>query len=348
MIDLGLKKIGDGLRPFIVAEISGNHNGDINRAFAIIDAAYDAGADAVKLQTYTADTMTLDSENEEFQVNDKNNPWYGYSLHTLYDEAHTPWQWHKELFDYINDKGMIPFSSPFDESAVDFLESLNSSIYKVASFELTDIPLIEHIAKTGKPIIMSTGMASLAEIEEAIQAVRRHSKAEIVLLKCTSTYPAKATNSNLSTIPNLKSWSNTLVGLSDHTMGCGVAVAATALGVSVIEKHLTLSRADGGVDASFSMEPNEFKTLVEEVTTAYDAMGSVVYGGTRDEEKSKMYRRSIYFKRDVELGKVISRDDLAIVRPALGLAPKHINSVVGKMARSHIKQGTASSWELIE
>jgi N-acetylneuraminate synthase len=348
MIDLGHKKISDGLRPFIVAEISGNHNGDINRAFAIIDAAYEAGADAVKLQTYTADTMTLDSSNEEFQVTDKNNPWFGYSLHTLYDEAHTPWQWHKELFNYINDKGMVPFSSPFDETAVDFLESLGCSIYKVASFELTDIPLIEHIAKTGKPIIMSTGMASLAEIDEAIKAVRRFSQAEIVLLKCTSTYPAKATNSNLNTINNLRAWSKVQVGLSDHTMGCGVAVAATALGVSVIEKHLTLSRAEGGVDASFSMEPEEFKTLVKEVNTAYDAMGGVVYGGTRDEEKSKMYRRSIYFKHGIKQGQEITRDHLAIVRPALGLAPKYINSVLGKLARVDIEPGTASSWELIE
>jgi len=348
MITLDHKQIAEGLPPFIVAELSGNHNGDINRAKAIVDAAFRAGADAVKLQTYTADTMTLDCREGEFLVSDENNPWNGYTLHELYDEAHTPWAWHEELFSYIRSKGMIPFSSPFDESSVDFLESLDCLIYKVASFELTDLPLLKKIAETGKPIIMSTGMATLAEIEDALTAIRKYSDCPVVLLKCTSTYPAEPTNSNLKTIKNLKAWSGALVGLSDHTMGGGVAVAATALGATVIEKHLTLSRAEGGVDAAFSMEPDEFASMVKDVRMAHQALGSVQYGGSEAEQGSKQYRRSVYLKKDVKKGQVISADDLVIIRPALGLAPKYRDSLIGRRARRDISRGTATDWGLFE
>lgn len=347
MITLGEKKIAIGESPFIVAELSGNHNGDIKRAKAIIDAASNAGADAVKLQTYTADTMTLDGEQNEFHVTDPGNPWFGYSLHQLYDEAHTPWEWHEELFDYIRQKNMVPFSSPFDETSVDFLESLNCQIYKVASFELTDIPLLQKIASTGKPIIMSTGMASQKEIEESLQTVQALSQASVVLLKCTSTYPASPSNSNLKTISDLRDWSNVMVGLSDHTMGSSVAIAATALGAVVIEKHMTISRAEGGVDAGFSLEPDEFSAMVRDVRQAFCALGDICYGGSKDEQKSKVYRRSIYFKKDVAKGQIIEADDLCIIRPAYGLAPKYINQVIGSTARNDIKRGDASSWEVI-
>lgn len=348
MIKVGGKCIADGEMPFIVAELSGNHNGNIERAKQIIDAAAKAGADAVKLQTYTADTMTLDCESADFQVTDPKNPWYGYSLHQLYHEAHTPWEWHKELFEYAKHRGLVAFSSPFDETSVDFLETLDCPIYKVASFELTDIPLVRKIAQTGKPIIMSTGMASLGEIEESLQAIRSISAAPIVLLKCTSTYPANPCNSNLHTIPNLKQWSNTMVGLSDHTMGSAVAVAATALGVTVIEKHLTLARADGGVDAGFSLEPAEFRELVRNVKDTHSAMGSVCYGGTPDEQKSKLYRRSIYFKRDLSAGHKVTKDDLCVVRPANGLPPRYLDQLIGQVITSDVTKGKATDWSLFK
>ena len=348
MIQLGQKSIVAGGMPFIVAELSGNHNGDIKRAKAIIDAAANAGADAVKLQTYTADTMTLDSEQSEFHVTDPDNPWSGYSLHQLYDEAHTPWDWHQELFEYIEQKGMVPFSSPFDETSVDFLESLECPLYKIASFELTDIPLLQKIASTGKPIIMSTGMASLGEIEESLQTIRSVSQAPVVLLKCTSTYPATPENSNLNTMSNLRDWSGALVGLSDHTMGSAVAVAATAMGAVVIEKHMTLSRADGGVDAAFSLEPAEFSAMVHDVRQAYVALGHVRYGGSQDEQKSKQYRRSVYFKKAVQKGQIITKDDLCIVRPANGLAPKYFDHIVGCKAVNDISRGEATAWHHLE
>lgn len=342
------KTIGKGYAPFVVAELSGNHNQDIQRAYRLIDAAADAGADAVKLQTYTADTMTLNLDHGEFLVDDPNNPWCGYTLHQLYDEAHTPWEWHQDLFDYIRQKGMVPFSSPFDESAVDFLESLDCPIYKIASFEMTDIPLLRKVASTGKPMIVSTGMATQDEIEKAINEIRQYSSAPCVFLKCTSTYPADPVNTNLITMLDIEQKHQVLVGLSDHTMGGAVAVSATAMGACVIEKHLTLKRSDGGVDASFSMEPEEFKTMVNDVSLAFTALGKVVYGGTQAEQNSKMYRRSIYFVTDKAKGEVITHEDIAVIRPALGLEPVHYESLIGRVLQQDVHRGTATRWDLFE
>lgn len=339
------KVIGADQPPFIVAELSGNHNQSIERAKQLIDVAAEAGVDAIKLQTYTADTMTLDLDEREFSVSDPNNLWKGYSLHKLYDQAHTPWEWHAELFDYIRKKGCIPFSSPFDESAVDFLETLSCPIYKIASFELTDLPLIKKVAETGKPIIMSTGMASISEIDEAVNCARSYGCKDLVLLKCTSTYPATASDSNLVTTPHLAKMTNTLVGVSDHTLGTGVSVAAVALGAVVIEKHITLDRKDGGVDSSFSMEPHEFSDLVFQANQAWQALGSITYGGTKNEEKSKIYRRSIYIIKDIRMGDAITTDNIAIIRPALGLAPKYYDSLLGKVASRDLKKGHATTWD---
>lgn len=335
---MGLE-ISDESRPFIVAELSGNHNQSLDRAKHLVDAAADAGVQAIKLQTYTADTMTLDLDQREFLVEDPDNLWSGYTLHKLYNEAHTPWEWHEELFEYIRSKGCIPFSSPFDETAVDFLESLNCPLYKIASFELTDLPLIGKVAKTGKPMIMSTGMATIAEIEDAVNCARDNGCTELILLKCTSTYPATAADSNIVTIPHLSKMMNVPVGISDHTLGIGVSVAAVAMGAVVIEKHITLDRSDGGVDSTFSMEPNEFKLLVEQANQAWNALGCVTYGGTKNEEKSKQYRRSIYVKRKIEKGEIFTKENISIVRPALGLAPKYLDYVLGAKSNKDLEEG---------
>ena len=342
------KTIGDGCSPFIVAELSGNHNQDIQRAFELIDAAAIAGADAVKLQTYTADTMTLDIDQGEFLVTDPDNPWFGYTLHQLYDQAHTPWEWHPDLFQYIRKKGMVPFSSPFDESSVDFLESLDCPVYKIASFELTDIPLLRKVAATGKPMIVSTGMASYDEIKAAVREIRIYSDAPVVLLKCTSTYPADPANCNLLTMLNIKEEFDVMVGLSDHTMGSSVAVSATALGACVIEKHLTLKRSDGGVDASFSMEPKEFSAMVSDVRTSASALGKVLYGGTQAEQSSKMYRRSVYFIKHKQQGDIVNKEDIAIVRPAYGIEPRYYEDLIGKVLSKTVAPGTATDWNQFE
>ncbi len=336
--------IGPDFPPFIVAELSGNHNQSIDRAKQLVDAAAAAGVQAIKLQTYTADTMTLNLDSGEFSVEDPDNLWAGYTLHKLYDQAHTPWEWHKELFDYIYSKGCIPFSSPFDETAVDFLETLSCPMYKIASFEITDLPLIKKVAMTGKPMIMSTGMASISEIDEAVNCARDNGCKELILLKCTSTYPASPADTNLLTIPHLAKMTNTLSGISDHTLGIGVSVAAVALGAVLIEKHITLDRNDGGVDSTFSMEPSEFKDLVIQSNQAWAALGGVTYGGTRNEEKSKMYRRSIYVKRDIEIGDALSKDNIIIIRPSLGLSPKHFDMVIGQTAINNLKKGHPLSW----
>jgi N-acetylneuraminate synthase len=327
--------------------MSGNHNQSLERAFAIIDAAADCGVDAMKIQTYTADTMTIDATGGAFTIADPNSLWKGKSLYELYKEAHTPWEWHKPIFDRCKERGLSCFSTPFDDSAVDFLESLNAPFYKIASFENTDLPLVRKVAATGKPVIISTGMASLAELDETVRAARGAGCTDLTLLKCTSTYPASPADSNIRTIPHLREAFGTKVGLSDHTMGCGVSVASVALGVTLIEKHFTLSRADGGVDSAFSMEPAEMRRLVEDVRCAELALGSVKYGPGVAETASLKFRRSLYAVADIKEGATFDAQNVRAIRPGLGLAPKFTEMVIGRRARSDIKRGTPLSWDLI-
>ncbi|GAA0830656.1 MULTISPECIES: pseudaminic acid synthase [Marinomonas] len=334
--------------PFIIAELSGNHDQNFELAKSMITAAAKAGVDAIKLQTYTPDTMTLDVRHGEFMVSESDSLWHGSNLYDLYAKASTPWEWHKPLFEYAESLGLVAFSSPFDLSAVAFLESLDVPLYKIASFEMTDIPLIQAVAKTGKPIIMSTGMASFEEIEEAIAAIRAIGDNPLTLLKCTSTYPAKIADSNLLTMADLAKRTGCSVGLSDHTQGIGAAVAATALGATVIEKHFVLDRSAGGVDAAFSMEPAEMKALVETCRSAKEALGTVTYGGSEAEQKAKKYRRSIYITQDLPSGTVLSDQHLKIIRPSLGLAPKHWSEVVGRTLASDVQKGQPLFWDLME
>lgn len=347
-IQIGPYKIGESEPPFIIAEMSGNHNQSLERALEIVEAAAKAGAHAVKLQTYTADTMTLNFSSDEFFVSDPTNPWKGKTLYELYKEAHTPWEWHQPIFQRCKELGIVAFSTPFDESAVDFLEELNVPCYKIASFENNDLPLIRKVASTGKPIIISTGMATLQELAEIVDTVRGAGCNDFVLLKCTSTYPADPAYSNVATIPHMKSLFQCEVGLSDHTLGIGVAVASVALGATVIEKHLTLLREDGGVDAAFSLEPDEFQSLVQETRRAWEAIGKISYGPTKAEEKSLQYRRSLYFVKDVKIGEILTKDHVKSIRPGKGLAPKYLDMVLGKKAKVDIKKGTPVSWEMIE
>ncbi|MDB5764024.1 MAG: pseI [Herminiimonas sp.] len=341
------RPIGRNAAPFIIAEMSGNHNQSLERALAIVDAAAKAGAHALKIQTYTADTMTLDLDEGEFFISDPKSLWKGNSLYKLYQEAHTPWEWHKPIFERARELGMIPFSTPFDDTAVDFLEELNVPCYKIASFENTDIPLIRKVAATGKPMIISTGMASVAELDETVRAAREAGCNNIILLKCTSTYPATPENTNILTIPHLRELFGTEVGLSDHTMGIGVSVASVALGATVIEKHFTLSRAEGGVDSTFSMEPEEMANLVVETERAWQALGQVSYGATEAEKKSMVFRRSLYVTRDIAKGELFSKQNIRAIRPGYGLAPKHMDRVLGKEARKKIIRGTALTWDLV-
>lgn len=343
-INIGNKNIGNSHRPFIIAEMSGNHNQSIERALAIVDAAADAGVDAIKLQTYTADTMTLKGA---YKIDDESSLWKGRELYDLYKEAYTPWEWHKQLFDRAKDKGMIAFSSPFDETAVDFLEELNVPLYKVASFENTDWPLLKKIAKTGKPVIMSTGVSSLADIDESVRVLRSHGCKELVLLKCTSTYPSTPENTNLLTIPHLQQLFNCHVGLSDHTMGIGAGIAATALGARVIEKHFTLRRADGGVDSAFSLEPEELKALVIESERAFLSLGNIQYGVQKAEEKSKAFKRSIYISEDIKAGEVLTIDNIKIIRPGTGLESRYLDLVIGRKIQKDVVAGTPLSWDII-
>ena len=314
----------------------------------IVEAAARAGAHALKLQTYTADTMTLDLAQGEFFIKDPDSLWAGSSLYQLYQQAHTPWEWHQPIFARAKALGMLAFSTPFDESAVDFLESLDVPAYKIASFENTDLPLIRRVAATGKPLIISTGMASIAELDESVRAARQAGCRDLVLLKCTSTYPASPTNSNLLTIPHLRELFGCEVGLSDHSMGVGVSVAAVALGATVIEKHFTLDRAAGGVDASFSLELAEMASLVLETERAWQAMGQVSYGATQAESKSLVYRRSLYVTQDMQAGELFSADNVRAIRPGLGLAPKHYDALLGRRARQALKRGTALDWAFVE
>ncbi|MFY0651233.1 MAG: pseudaminic acid synthase [Cyclobacteriaceae bacterium] len=339
ILDISKKK-----RPFIIAEMSGNHNQSLDRAIEIVDLAAAAGADAIKLQTYTADTMTMKGVHT---IDDPNSLWNGKELHSLYQEAHTPWEWHEEIFIHAKKRGLVAFSSPFDETAVDFLESLDCQIYKVASFENTDIPLLKKIASTKKPVIMSTGAATVAQLDEAVATLKENGSTDITLLKCTSTYPSSAENTNLLTIPHLKELFGCRVGLSDHTMGIGVSVASVALGAEVIEKHFTIRRSDGGVDSEFSMEPHELSALVIESERAFRAIGKVQYGIQKAESKNSMHKRSIYISDDIEPGDVLSQDNLRVIRPADGLPPKFYDLFLGRKINKSIKAGTPLSWDLL-
>lgn len=347
-INIQNHKISSQYRPFIVAEMSGNHNQSLDRALQIVEAAAKAGVQGLKLQTYTAGTMTLDIEEEEFFIDDSNSLWKGNSLYQLYQKAYTPWEWHEPIFKRCQELGIIGFSTPFDESAVDFLESLNVACYKIASFENTDLPLIRKVASTGKPMIISTGMATIAELDETVRKAREAGCEDIILLKCTSTYPATPENTNILTIPHLRDLFNVQVGLSDHTMGIGVSVASVALGATFIEKHFTLSRADGGVDSAFSMEPEEMQQLVIETKRAWQSLGQISYGATEAEKKSMVYRRSLYIAQDLEKGDILTSENLRRIRPGHGLAPKYYDLLLGKKVSKAVKKGTPLTWELLE
>lgn len=339
--------IGHNHRPFIIAEMSGNHNQSLERAIEIVEAAARAGAHALKIQTYTPDTMTIDLNEREFRIEDANSLWKGTSLYELYRQAHSPWEWHEPIFARARQLGMVPFSTPFDETAVDFLETLGVPCYKIASFENTDLPLIRRVAATGKPMIISTGMASVAELDETVQAARGAGCKDLILLKCTSTYPARAKNSNILTIPHMRELFNCQVGLSDHTLGVGVSVASVALGATAVEKHFTLSRAEGGVDSAFSMEPDEMATLVAETERAWQAMGQIAYGASEAERKSMQFRRSLYIVKDVKSGEHLTRDNLRAIRPGGGLPTKYLDVVLGRAVQRDIDRGTALTWDLI-
>lgn len=347
VVRIGERMIGASAPPFVIAEMSGNHNHSLERALAIVDAAADAGAHAIKIQTYTADTLTLDVEGGEFSIDDPDSLWAGRSLHSLYADAYTPWEWHEAIFARAAERGIIAFSTPFDETAVDFLEELGAPCHKIASFENVHLPLIRKAAATGKPIIMSTGMATVEELGEAVTAAREAGCEHLVLLKCTSTYPATPANSNLATIPHLRDLFGCEVGLSDHTMGTGVAVAAVALGATVVEKHFTLSRAEGGVDSAFSTEPAEMAALVTETERAWQSIGEVRYGPTGAEKKSLQFRRSLYVASDMRAGDVFTSENLRVVRPGLGLAPKYYDVFLGKRIAKDADKGTPVSWELL-
>jgi len=348
MIRIGHRTVGAGSAPLVIAEMSGNHNQSLDRALAIVDAAADAGAHALKLQTYTADTMTLDLDQGEFHIADPDSLWADTSLYALYQQAHTPWEWHGPIFERARARGMLAFSSPFDETAIEFLETLDVPAYKIASFENTDLPLIRRAAATGKPLIISTGMASLAELELSVHAARAAGCQDLILLKCTSTYPATPQNTHLRTLPHLRELFGCEVGLSDHTMGVGASVAAVALGATVVEKHFTLSREQGGVDASFSLEPAELASLVTETERAWQALGQVHYGPTDAERKSLVFRRSLYVVQDMAPGELFTSANVRAIRPGLGLAPRHVDAVLGHRARQAIARGTPLAWPLVD
>lgn len=339
------RPVGPGHPPYVVAELSANHGGSLETALAVIDAAADTGADAVKLQTYTADTLTIDSDAPDFTI--KGGLWNGRKLYDLYNEAHTPWDWHKALFERGKDRGVPVFSTPFDETAVDFLQELDAPAFKIASFEMIDHPLIRKVASVGKPTVMSTGMASYAEIDEAVKVFHEAGGRELILLHCISGYPTPAEQANLRRIPEMKARYGCVIGLSDHTMGTAVSVAATALGASFIEKHFILRRSDGGPDSSFSMEPEEMAALVRDTRTAFSALGAG--GETRSdvEKGSLIFRRSIYVVRDIAAGEKLSSENVRIIRPGYGLAPKHMPELIGRAAKHDIKRGTALTWDMV-
>jgi len=344
---VGARTVGPDSAPFIIAEMSGNHNQSLDRALELVEAAAKAGAHALKLQTYTADSMTIDCRKPGFLIEDPNSLWAGAQLYRLYEEAQTPWDWHQPIFERARALGMIPFSTPFDHTAVDFLESLDVDCYKIASFENTDVPLIQKVAGTGKPLIISTGMATVAELERSVKAARDAGCEHLVLLKCTSTYPATPANSNIATIPHMRELFDCQVGLSDHTMGIGVSVASVVLGATVIEKHFTLARADGGVDSTFSLEPDEVRQLVVETERAWQSVGKVRYGTTHAEEKSLQFRRSLYLTQDVKSGDVLTAQNVRAIRPGFGLPTEHLGEVLGMTLKQDAERGTPLSWSLL-
>lgn len=344
---IGTREIGRNSKPYIIAEMSGNHDGSLETALAIVDMAADAGADAIKLQTFTADSMTLDLDHPDFVINNKDSLWYGRRLYDLYDEAHTPWAWHGPIMERATERGIHCFSSPFDEASVDFLVELGVPCLKIASLESTDHNLVRYAAKTGLPLILSTGLATAEEIEESVSVAREAGCTDLVILKCTSSYPTDPSQSNLLTIPDMRERFGVEVGLSDHTLGIGVPLAAVAFGAVIIEKHVTLSRADGGVDAAFSLEPQELRALVEESDRAFRSVGEISYGPTEGERGSLLRRRSLYFVADVPAGTTLSKEHVRSIRPNKGIEPKHLDTVIGTTAAKDIKQGTPVSWEHI-
>ncbi len=348
MIKIKNKEIGSG-KPFIIAEMSGNHNQSLEKALEIVEAAAECGVDALKIQTYTADTMTLDIKEGEFVIENKESLWNKESLYELYDKAHTPWKWHKAIFDKCEELGIIGFSSPFDASAVDFLEKLEVPLYKIASFENTDHELLKKVARTKKPVIVSTGMANISEIYEATQILKENGCENIILLKCTSEYPASPADANIKTISHMKElFYDCEIGLSDHTMGVGVALAAVSYGASVIEKHFTISRSEGGVDSSFSMEPTEMKLLVQEAKVAKDSIGRIYYGISEKEKSSIQFRRSLYISQDIKKGDIFNESNLRAIRPGHGLQIKYYPIILGMKANRDLKIGTAMKWEYIQ
>lgn len=346
-IKFGQHNVGAKHPPFIIAEMSGNHNQSLDRALAIVDAAAEAGSHAIKLQTYTADTMTLNVDRPDFKIDDPKSLWHGRHLYDLYDEAHTPWDWHQPIMERAKEHGMICFSTPFDHTAVDFLESLDVPAYKIASFENTDVNLIRKVASTGKPVIISTGMASLEDLQLMVTALREANCENFILLKCTSAYPALPSDANIRTIPHMAEMFGCQVGLSDHTMGIGVPIASVALGATVIEKHFCLSRAEGGVDSAFSLEPHELKLLVEESKRAWESLGHVKYQTSAVEKKSKQFRRSIYFVKDMKAGETITEDSIRCIRPGYGAEPKYLDKIIGMQLRGHVKTGDPLKIELV-
>lgn len=332
-------KIGVDNKPFIIAEMSGNHNRSIERAFKIIETAAKCGAHAVKLQTYTADTITINQHGGLFDIKDENSLWKNRNLYELYQEAYTPWDWHEALYKCAAQNNIIIFSTPFDDTAVEFLEKLNSPAYKIASFENNHLPLLKKVAQTGKPVIMSTGVSSLPDLAESVEVLRNSNCKDLILLKCTSNYPASPENSNLQTIPHLKALFNCEVGLSDHTMGIGVPIAATVLGASVIEKHFCLSRAEGGVDSAFSLEPEELKNLVIETERAWQSLGKVQYGIQPTEKNSLLFKRSIYVVKDIKQGEKFTEENIRIIRPGDGLHPRHFEKLLGTTASVNLMKG---------
>ena len=347
MLSIEGQAVGAGSAPLVIAEMSGNHNQSLERALEIVDAAAHSGAHALKIQTYTAETMTIDISEREFFISDEKSLWKGESLFDLYKKAYTPWEWHEAIFDRAKKHKMLAFSTPFDKTAVEFLEKLNAPCYKIASFENTDLPLIRYVASTGKPMIISTGMATFVELDETVEAARSAGCKDLVLLKCTSTYPSTPDDSNILTIPEMRSRYGCEVGISDHTMGIGVSVAAVALGATVVEKHFTLQRSDGGVDSAFSMEPQEMAQLVVETERAWQAMGKVQHGPTEKEKASLVFRRSLYVVADIKAGEKFTPTNLRAIRPGNGIAPKFYDEVIGKTAKRDIARGTPLAHDLI-
>lgn len=346
-IRIGRHLIGPDQPPFIIAEMSGNHGHDLDKALRLVDVAAEAGAHALKLQTYTADTMTFDIREGDFFIDDPNSLWRGHSLYQLYEKAHTPWEWHGPIFERARQKGMIPFSTPFDASAVDFLETLDVPCYKIASFENGDLPLIRKVAATCKPLILSTGTATLIELAEAVAAAREAGCRDLILLKCTSNYPAEPTDANLLTLAHMAELFYCPVGLSDHTLGTAVAVAGVALGARVIEKHFTLNRAAGDIDAAFSLEPAEMQQLVADTRMAWQALGRVSYGPTDKETASRKHRRSLYISQDLKKGDVLTEENVRAIRPGLGLPPKYLETVLGRVVVRDVRKGSPLQWSLI-